>query len=1219
MEIEKPFDHSVIGKHACFIYEDELEHRTFVPGFLGEGIQNGEKILYFFHEHSPQALIEILEQAGFNGETLQTDGRVEFQKASESLMTGNKVDIQKFFTFIKQKVQQASNEKFASLRVLIEMGWAKAIEERPEELFHLESQLNDFFQSHAINGLCQYPGHKFSALTLLVIAAIHPQLVIENRQISNPLFFSSNVADTNHKKTDQNTKNFLSNMNFMNEIQQYRRENDIRVQQDQTSLKRNVIEIFENCGHKDNEQQRLKEIYHLIIESLTECVFVLDFDWRFGLINETLVRTLGISREKIIGTCIIDLFPGIEDSPFLRTFRQVMTTRKMDVVDGNFQFPDGHAEWIELQVIPVLQGILCIARNNSSQKIAQDELNAERELLQICHFCNTIDELLSRLIEFLRKYIGCEVVSVRLHRDVDFSCHQNCESPAEFIEAVKSVCEKDTNSEILYDSDSNPLLEKLYCHSLCGDGDLAKPYFTANGSFWTNNITALLDENETDGQVGILNRSKDEKYESVAFIPIRSHGITYGLLQLLDTHPGKFTARQIEHLEHLMSYVSSELVNIKTNQELKESEDRYHRLIDASPTAVIVMQGGKYIYGNPAGLKILGYDNLEEFKGVDVLNSIDSDSRELVLQRSQNIEQGSANHPVELKIIQKNGQLLFTESVSTPITYNGKPAALIISKDISTQKLAQQVQKEQEEILKAIRQAQASYIAGENTQKTFNNILQTIIELTGSQYGFLDSVHLDDEGKKYKRSLAISNISWDEKSRQLYQQLIANNLEFRNINNLASAPILTGQMIISNAPAKDPQSGGLPKGHPVISSFMGIPMFFGGRMVGVLGMANRPQGYDETIADRLAPLIASCAGIIDAIQKDETRQKDQISLKESEELFRHSFDHSPVGTALLNPNFQFVRCNQALCDFLGYKADELIGKTFLDVTHEDDKQIGIPQLRAMLAGSLESTSFQKRYIRKDGGTVWGEISITLTRDNGGAPQYFLPIIKDITDRKIMEEKINASLEEKKVLLREIHHRVKNNLAAILGLIEMERHNSTSSDYISLSKELANRILSMAIIHEQLYISESLSRINFQDYLETFIAHLNSTYHPSYPVKILINAKGIELDLDLAVPCALIINEMVTNSLKYAFPQGKPGVFGEQDCVISVSFKMIDSVNEITCTDNGVGIPNDLNWREAKSMGLRLIRMLGEHQLGGTLELDRSHGTSFKLVFKNKNR
>ena len=148
------------------------------------------------------------------------------------------------------------------------------------------------------------------------------------------------------------------------------------------------------------------------------------------------------------------------------------------------------------------------------------------------------------------------------------------------------------------------------------------------------------------------------------------------------------------------------------------------------------------------------------------------------------------------------------------------------------------------------------------------------------------------------------------------------------------------------------------------------------------------------------------------------------------------------------------------------------------------------------------------------------------------------------------------------------------------------------------KDLQGRIKSMALVLERLYRSESLSRINFQDYLEALISHLRTSFGPGSAIRCEVALTDVEMTLDAAVPCGMIVNELVSNAFKHAFPQG---VCNETNCDIAVSIKRDGTAYTLTVADNGVGLPADLDWETTKSLGLRLVRMLGQHQLGGKLE------------------
>lgn len=216
--------------------------------------------------------------------------------------------------------------------------------------------------------------------------------------------------------------------------------------------------------------------------------------------------------------------------------------------------------------------------------------------------------------------------------------------------------------------------------------------------------------------------------------------------------------------------------------------------------------------------------------------------------------------------------------------------------------------------------------------------------------------------------------------------------------------------------------------------------------------------------------------------------------------------------------------------------------------------------------------------------------------------------KEIKERKKVDEKIRISLKEKEALLREIHHRVKNNLQVISSLLDLQSGRLKEKSSIDAFKESQNRIKSMSLIHEQLYQSKNLTKIDFEKYIKNLTINLFNLYSGSPDdISIKINAKDVLMSIGKAIPCGLIINELVSNSLKHGFPDGKQGE-------ILIDFLLEnDKEYKLVVKDNGIGFPEDLNLQNIESLGLQLVNMLTQ-QLKGTVELDRNHGTTFKITF-----
>ncbi len=210
------------------------------------------------------------------------------------------------------------------------------------------------------------------------------------------------------------------------------------------------------------------------------------------------------------------------------------------------------------------------------------------------------------------------------------------------------------------------------------------------------------------------------------------------------------------------------------------------------------------------------------------------------------------------------------------------------------------------------------------------------------------------------------------------------------------------------------------------------------------------------------------------------------------------------------------------------------------------------------------------------------------------------------------EQIKASLKEKEVLLREIHHRVKNNMQLLISLLRLQADKIEDKKYADMFKEGENRISSMSLIHEKLYQTQDFANINFGEHIKSLVDGLFVSHGAdTNKVSLNIDIKDVSIDLENAIPCGLIINELVSNSLKYAFPQEREGE-------ISIALRPFNEDEiELTVSDDGVGISEDLDIEKTDTMGLTLVKVLAEHQLDGKIDLDRTGGTQFNIKFKRK--
>jgi len=351
------------------------------------------------------------------------------------------------------------------------------------------------------------------------------------------------------------------------------------------------------------------------------------------------------------------------------------------------------------------------------------------------------------------------------------------------------------------------------------------------------------------------------------------------------------------------------------------------------------------------------------------------------------------------------------------------------------------------------------------------------------------------------------------------------------------------------------------------------------------------------------------------------------------QIFRHRlFDIVPVAWKVLTANMGdgvIVIDNQGMVIELNIAARKLIGA--YDDTTPNAANLVLdkwPELKERCCeGDLDSPA--EIMVDSIKGPRWIDTRISPLSDAGGFSTGRLIILRDITEskrseealkqfneslqtemkeRKKAEEIIRASLNEKEVLLKEIHHRVKNNLQIISSLLNLQSGYADQESAIAF-KESQNRIRSMALIHEKLYQSRDLARIDFASYVSSLTTHLARSYTINPGVDIAIEVDNISLDIDTAIPCGLIINELVSNSLKYAFKDGRTGT-------VTVSMIKDNGVYMLQVGDNGTGLPPGIDYKNTDSLGLQLVNMLAG-QIGGTMELDKSHGTAFRIYFPER--
>jgi len=339
----------------------------------------------------------------------------------------------------------------------------------------------------------------------------------------------------------------------------------------------------------------------------------------------------------------------------------------------------------------------------------------------------------------------------------------------------------------------------------------------------------------------------------------------------------------------------------------------------------------------------------------------------------------------------------------------------------------------------------------------------------------------------------------------------------------------------------------------------------------------------------------------------ERKRADEL-LRQTEENFRRSLDDSPLGVRIVTEEGETIYANRAILDIYGYDSIEELRTTPVKkrYTPESYAQFQIRKEKRKRRGDGTS-EYEISIVKKDGEVCRLHVFRKEILWNG--KRQFQVIYQDITERKLVEEQLHASLREKELLLREVHHRVKNNMQVITGLLDLQAASSGNQELIEMLNESQRRIQAMALIHEKLYDSKDFARIDMAGYVRTLSQELFQSYKIN-PVKIdlIIQTDGVYVDINKAIPCGLILNELISNALKHAFPGDRRG---ELQIIIR---ETKNTEIEIVVRDNGLSLPDDVDLHQPRTVGLHLVNGLVKNQLDGQMEVRRDNGTEFRIKF-----
>ncbi|MBE9528839.1 MAG: PAS domain S-box protein, partial [Proteobacteria bacterium] len=554
--------------------------------------------------------------------------------------------------------------------------------------------------------------------------------------------------------------------------------------------------------------------------------------------------------------------------------------------------------------------------------------------------------------------------------------------------------------------------------------------------------------------------------------------------------------------------------------------------------------------------------------------------------------------------------------------------------EITTRIEAEKSLTESKDLLNALSHAQAEFIADTNPVNIFNDLLDSLLSLTGSEYGFIARILHNAGGEPYLKNFATTNIAWDSATEEFYEKHAAEGLEFTSMDTLFGAVVLTGEPVIANDPKNDPRAKGIPAGHPPLNAFLGLPFYSGDKLIGMAGLSNRKGGYDSAIVDFLKPFASTCANIIEGYNNSLKQSHAEVALKESEKRYRHLFENMNDAAFLAEVDSgTIIGTNRAAETLLGRTREEIIGLHQSELQPKEQLN-ECKNIFNEHSSQETATAYECEVVHADGSIILVDISASTFSIGGN--RLVLGIFHDITVRKQMEQEIQKGqkLESLGLLAGGIAHDFNNLLTAIMGNVSFSLHFLKKEDKLynrlveaekatmrarDLTKQLITFAKGGAPITETIDIAEMIEE-------STGFALRGSNV--KYTLKIAPGTSAIEAD-----PGQInqVLNNLIING-DQSMPEGG---------TINISAESIDLGDgvaplprgryvKISITDEGAGIPEKhlqkifdpyfSTKQKGSGLGLASTYSIIEKHLGHIdVESEVGTGTTFTIYLPASNK
>lgn len=461
-----------------------------------------------------------------------------------------------------------------------------------------------------------------------------------------------------------------------------------------------------------------------------------------------------------------------------------------------------------------------------------------------------------------------------------------------------------------------------------------------------------------------------------------------------------------------------------SNKQVSAWADQACQLVELSVDLICVASVEGYFTAlNNQWQQSLGYSH-QELIAQPLISFVHPEDQQKTQDVLRELQSGDTITDFENRFMDKSGEahwLLWSARFD-----ESQQCYFAIAKDITLRKQEEKRVRDNNLLINVIQRIQSQFIIDVDPRQVFNDLLDSLLELAHSEYGFIGEVLNQPDGSPYLKTYAITNIAWNQDTKDFYEANAPSGLEFFNLQSLFGEVLLSGEPMIANDPANHPKKCGLPEGHPALNAFLGLPFYHGETMIGMVGLANREGGYDQALVDFLRPLLSSCANMIMSLRSDVQRREAVAKKVSSDKMVRLILDSAVDGIITIDQLGIVKSFNHSAVRIFGYQASEVIGqnvKMLMPSPYSDLHDNYLKHYRDTGERKIIGVGREVLGRRKDGSTFPLDLAVSEMDMDG--ERLFTGIVRDITERKEVDRMKNEFVST-------VSHELRTPLTSIRG-------------------------------------------------------------------------------------------------------------------------------------------------------------------------------------------